>query len=224
MYDIYIMPNSARDSFNRRRNDAGAAAIKKARGVEPRAFVQPVFGELLADGGGALGLLDDAGRLAAQVAQVIELGAAHLAAAYHLDRVDHGRHHGEHTFHAFAIGDFADREALIEPGAGTPDADAFIGLHARAVAFHHLDVDDHGVARSEVRNILAGGHFFELLFFELLNEVHRKSPSAARSRGEMRAGSANVGLSCADLALVYGKGGPLSPFGGAFWRFLTLVF
>src|SRR5882724_4977195 len=147
--------------------------------------------KLLADGGGSLRairlLLDDAGRLAAQTAQVIQLGAAHLAAAHHGDRVDHRRHHGEHAFHAFAVGDLAHRKALIESAAGAADADALIGLHARAVAFDHLDVDDHGVARSEFRNGLAGRQFIELLFFELLNEVHRKSPSAARpSRKERR--------------------------------------
>src|SRR5260370_31067418 len=103
--------------------------------------------ELPADGGGAvLLLLDDAGRLAAQIAQVIQLGAAHLAAAHHRDRVDHRRHHGEYAFHAFAVGNLANREALIEPAAGAADADTFIGLHARTVAFDDLDVDDHGVA------------------------------------------------------------------------------
>src|ERR1700686_4686335 len=50
------------------------------------------------------------------------------------------------------------------------------------------------------------------------------SPSAARPSREMRAGCASVGLSCADLALVYGKGGPLSPFRRVFWRFLAAAF
>src|SRR5205085_11444105 len=63
--------------------------------------------------------------------------------------------------------------AFVEPGTGSADADTFIGLHAGAIAFHHLDVDDQGVARSEFRNCLAGGQLFELLFFQLLNEVHR---------------------------------------------------
>src|SRR5262249_49479840 len=135
---------------------------------------------LLADGGGAVLLLDDAGRLAAQIAQVIELGAAHLAAAHHLDRVDHRRQHGEHALHALAIGDLAHPHALVDAAAGPADAHAFIGLHAGAIAFDHLDVDDHGVARRETRNLLAGGKLVELLFLELLNEVHWKSPSAAR--------------------------------------------
>src|SRR5258705_10886049 len=154
---------------------------QKSAGLSPRFLLKFRCGrELLADGGGAILLLDDAGRLAAQVAQVIQLGAAHLAAAHHLDRIDHRRHHREDAFHAFGVGNLAHRETLVEPAAGAADADAFIRLHARAVALDHLDVDDHGVARPEFRNLLAGGQFFELLFFELLNEVHRESPSAAR--------------------------------------------
>src|SRR6185369_2543154 len=124
----------------------------KKRGAKPRAFGHTQRRvELLADGGLAVLLLDDAGRLAAQLAQVIQLSATHLAAAHHLDRVDHRRHHREHAFHAFAVGDLADGEALVEPAAGTADADAFIGLHAGALAFDHLDVDDHGVAGAEFR-------------------------------------------------------------------------
>src|SRR4029078_9393379 len=148
---------------------------KKSAGQNPALFAAPLRVNLLADGGSALGLLfDDSGRLAAQVAQVIQLGATHLAAAHHGDRVDHRRHHGEYALDAFAVGNLANGEALVEPAAGAADADAFIGLHARAVAFDHLDVDDHGVARSELRNNLAGGQPVELLFFELLNEVHQK--------------------------------------------------
>src|SRR5262245_59376469 len=160
---------------------ARLAAATKKRGVFPRFSAnRSCWRRLLADGGGAVLLLDDAGRLAAQVAQVIELRAAHLAAAYDLDRVDHRRHHREHALDAFAVGDLAHREALVEPTARAADANPFIGLHAGAVAFDHLDVDDHGIAGREFRNLLAGRQFVELLFLELLNEVHWKSPSAAR--------------------------------------------
>src|SRR5258707_5904386 len=127
--------------------------------------------KLLADGRSALGLYDDAGRLAAQVAQVIQLGATHLAAAHNLDRVDHRRHHREYALDAFAVGDLANGEALVEPAAGTADADAFIGLHAGALAFDHLDVDDHGIAGTKLPDRLGGGEPVELLFFELLNQV-----------------------------------------------------
>src|SRR5258708_643846 len=195
---------------------------QKSAGLSPRFSSNSLRGELLADrcGLGALRLLDDAGRLAAQIAQVIQLGAAYLAAAHHLDRVDHRRHHGEYALHAFAVGNLAHRKTLVEPAAGAADADALIGLYARAIAFDHLDVDDHGVAGSEFRNLLAGGQFFELLFFELLNEVHRKISIG----GAPGAGCASVRLSChcPDLALVYGKDRALSPVCRAFRAFLAL--
>src|ERR1043166_4570078 len=127
-------------------------------------------------------LLDDAGRLAAPAAQVIELGAAHLAAAHHLDRVDHRRIEREHALDAFAVGNLTHGEVLVEPAAGAADAHALVGLHAAAVTLHHLDVDEQRVARCEVGDILAGGEFGDLLLLELLDEVHGKSPS--RRRGD----------------------------------------
>ena len=36
----------------------------------------------------------------------------------------------------------------------------------------HLDVDDHGVARLEIRDVLAGGELVALLLLDLLNDVH----------------------------------------------------
>src|SRR5215467_927387 len=116
--------------------------------------------------------LEDAGRLAAPSAQVIELGAAHLAAAHDLDRVDHRRIDREHALHALAVGDLAHREVLVEAVAGAPDTDALIGLDAGALALDHLDVHQDGVARLEVGDLLAGGQLGHLLFFEFLNEVH----------------------------------------------------
>ena len=46
-------------------------------------------------------------------------------------------------------------------------------------ALDHLDVDEDGVAGLKVGNLLAGGKLFDLLFFELLNEIHGNSPLAA---------------------------------------------
>src|SRR3954463_12169614 len=101
--------------------------------------------------------LGDTRRLAAQVAQIIQLGAAHLAAAHELDRVDHRRVQREHALHAFAIRNLADREALVDPAARTADADALVSLNTGALAFDNLDVDDDGVARFEVGNLASGG-------------------------------------------------------------------
>src|SRR4051794_36713535 len=92
--------------------------------------------------------LADAGRLAAQATQVIELGAPDLAAPHHLDRIDHRRIQRKDALDAFAIRNLAHREILVEAAAGTADAHALIGLHARALALDHLDVDDDGIART----------------------------------------------------------------------------
>src|SRR5271166_1407556 len=96
---------------------------------------------LLGDGGG-LGALGDARRLAAAVAQVVELGASDLAAAQHLNRVDHRRIDRKNALHALAVGNLADREVLVEAVAAARDAYAFVSLDAGALALSDLDVDD----------------------------------------------------------------------------------
>ena len=116
--------------------------------------------------------LGDAGRLAAAAAQIIELGAAHLAAAHDLDRVDHRRIEREHALDAFAVGNLAHREILVEAGAGAADADAFIGLHAALFALDDLDVDDERIARLEIGDFLAGGELRHLFVFDFFEQVH----------------------------------------------------
>src|SRR5262249_39072523 len=117
---------------------------------------------------GVLLLLSDTRRLAAPAAQVIELRATHLAAAHDLDRVDQRRVEREHALDALTVGDLAHREALIDAAARARDAHALIGLHAGALAFDHLHVDDQRVARPEVGDFLVGGQFGDLLLLELL--------------------------------------------------------
>src|SRR5579862_2182911 len=60
--------------------------------------------------------LGDARRFAPAAAQVIELGAAHVAAAHHLDRGDARRMQWEDALDAFAVGDLAQREVRVDPG------------------------------------------------------------------------------------------------------------
>src|SRR5947209_2732487 len=138
-------------------------------------------------------LLGDARLLAAQTAQIIELGAAHLAAAHDLDRVDHRRIEREHALDALAVGNLPHGEALVDAAAGARDAHTLVGLHARALALDHLDVDDHGVARSKVRNLLAGGQLGDLLLLDLLQKVHGDSPAAAPRAGRS-GGRGQLGL------------------------------
>src|SRR5262245_48661320 len=125
-------------------------------------------------------LLADARGLAAATAQVIELGAAHLAAAHDLDRVDHGRIERKDALHTLAVGNLAHGEILVEARARAADANALIGLDAGALALDHLDVDEDGVARREIRDLLARGKLGNLLFLELVNQIHGNSPAAAR--------------------------------------------
>src|SRR6266508_1563684 len=124
-------------------------------------------------------LLADARGFAAATAQIIKLRAPYLAAAHELDRVDHRRIERKHALHAFAVGNLAHREILVQARARAPDANALIGLDARALALHNLDVDEDGVARRKIRDLLAGGKLGDLLFLELLNQIHGNSPSAA---------------------------------------------
>src|SRR4029077_929684 len=127
---------------------------------------------LLARLGGVILPLDDAGGLAAAAAQIIELGAAHLAAAHDLDGIDHRRIEREHALDAFAVGDFPHREILVQAGAGAADADALIGLHAALFAFDDLDVDDDRIARLEIGYFLAGGELLHLFVFDFFEQIH----------------------------------------------------
>src|SRR5262249_30266759 len=129
--------------------------------------------------GAVILLLADPRGFAAATAQIIELGASDLAAAHELDRVDHRRIQRKHALHAFAVGNLAHGETLVEARPRTGDANAFIGLDARALALDHLDVDEDGIARRKIRDLLAGGKLCDLLFLELLNQIHGNSPSAA---------------------------------------------
>src|SRR5579871_5448888 len=109
----------------------------------------------------------DAGRFAFQPTQVVELGTAHFAAALDRDGIDRRAVRLEHALHARAVRDLAHGESRVEAGILLRDAHAFVGLHALAVAFLHLDVDDDRVAGPEFGQL--AGH---LLGFELLEDVH----------------------------------------------------
>ena len=157
---VLHLPRSVRPSLDPERDRfSGSRAAYSAAGGSGFLGLGGGLGFLLRRlarglGGGQFHLLGDARRLAAAIAQIIELGAAHLAAADHLDRVDVRRIDREDALDALAVGNLADGEALVEAAAGPRDADAFIGLHAGALAFLDLDVDDDRVARLEFRDRL----------------------------------------------------------------------
>src|SRR5699024_7252559 len=100
-----------------------------------------------------LALLADARLLAAQIAQVVEFGTAHIAAADQFDAVDHGAVHGEDALDAHLEADLADREGLAHPGPLTADDDPLEHLDTGAVALGDVDMHLHGVARGELGDV-----------------------------------------------------------------------
>src|SRR5690606_27638623 len=111
-------------------------------------------------------------RLAATIAQVVELGATDLAAANDFDAFDERRVNREYALDAFAVGDLANGEALVDAAARTGDADAFLGLYAGTGAFANADVDADGVAGFEFRQLALGFDLGGLFGFQLLDNVH----------------------------------------------------
>src|SRR5262249_46762941 len=93
-------------------------------------------------------------------------------AAHDLARVDHRRIEREDALAAFAVRDLPHREVLVQAASGAADANALIGLHAAALAFDDLDVDDKRIARLEIGDFLTGRQLRHLFVFDLLKQVH----------------------------------------------------
>lgn len=110
--------------------------------------------------------LFDAGALAAEFAQIVQLGAADAAEALDFDLGDAGAVKGENPLHADAVADLADGEAFADAAVLAGDDDAFEGLKTLAGAFLDLDGNAHGVAGAE------GGDFALRLHVFLLNEFY----------------------------------------------------
>ena len=81
----------------------------------------------------------------------------------------------EDALDALAIGNLADGEALVQPAAVARDHNAFIGLNARALAFLHLDVDDHRISRPKLGDFLALDKLGGMFRLELLDNVHNEN-------------------------------------------------
>src|SRR3954468_501080 len=98
-------------------------------------------------------LLLDLGGLAAEFAQVVQLGPADVTAPGHLDLGDVRGVHREGALDADVVGDLADREGLADAAALAADDHAQELLDPGARALDDADVDIHGVARPEVRDV-----------------------------------------------------------------------
>src|SRR5690606_18843107 len=115
---------------------------------------------------GASALLD-AGGLASQISQVIELGAPHLAAAHHLDLLDARRIDQERSLDADAVrGDAAHGEVLVHTAGAAADDHALEDLDSLAISFDDLRMHANGVASAELRK-----KCLQLLLLELLNDL-----------------------------------------------------
>src|ERR1700709_2443204 len=87
-----------------------------------------------------LELLADACRLARTRAEVVQLGATHVALALDLDRGEQRRIRLEGALDAFAARDLAYRERRIEAAVALGDDHALICLHPLALAFDDAHV------------------------------------------------------------------------------------
>src|SRR5664279_2678746 len=86
-------------------------------------------------------LLLDLGSLAAQRAQVVELGPTHVTSGHDLDPVDNRGVNREGPLDADPEAHLSYRERLPNAAAGTADHDALEDLNAGARSLNHLDVN-----------------------------------------------------------------------------------
>src|SRR5215210_2340207 len=98
-------------------------------------------------------LLADAGLLAHLLAQVVELGAIDVPDRHHLDLLDLRRVHGKRSLDADPERLLAHGERLANAGALALDHDALEDLDPRALSLDHAEMDAHGVARLELRDV-----------------------------------------------------------------------
>src|SRR5580698_7309355 len=84
-----------------------------------------------------------------QSTQVIELGAADLASAHHVDFIDDGGAQRKNALNAVAEADLADRYGLAHACILAGEHCAFKNLNALFFAFLDLDVNLDGVAGTE---------------------------------------------------------------------------
>ena len=97
----------------------------------------------------------DAGRLAGEVAQVVELRATDAATADDRDGGDHRAVRREDALDTDSARDLADRERFADATAAAGDAHTFERLEALLVTFFDADVDANRVTGAEGRNISA---------------------------------------------------------------------
>src|SRR5262245_57906909 len=94
--------------------------------------------------------------LAGPFTQIIEFGAAYLAARYNVDLINAGRVQGEDPLHADAVGDFSDSEGRTVAFAGKSDDDSLENLSPLFFALYHFHVNPNGLTLSQGRDLFLG--------------------------------------------------------------------
>src|SRR5262245_6584516 len=100
--------------------------------------------------------------LAGPFTQIIEFGAAYLAARHNVDLIDAGRVQGEDPLHADAVGDFSASEGRTVAFARESDDDSVENLSPLLFAFHHVHLNPNRLTRSQCGDLFLGLFRFNL--------------------------------------------------------------
>ena len=101
-------------------------------------------------------LLLDTGSLTRELAQIVQLGATHLAVLVHLDAVNVGRLQGEDTLHAHGTRHLTNGETLLLTMTADLDDHATIELNTLLSTLDNFVTNSNSVARCELFKLLAG--------------------------------------------------------------------
>lgn len=116
---------------------------------------------------GLLGLLDLHGLLADPATKVVQLRTPDFALLNDFNFSDLGGMNRENTFHAFAIGDFANCKGLVDTNAVPGKNDPLIDLNTFFAAFNDPRMDFDGVSGTEIRHIA-----LQLFALDFVDDVH----------------------------------------------------
>src|SRR5450631_116975 len=143
-------------------------------------------GRAASAGGRHVALLLDLGSLAAQVAQVVQLGAPHVAAGHDLDLLDDRAVQREGALDANAEADLANRVGLADATTVTTDHHTLEDLNARARALNDLDVNLDVVAGAECRDVIAQAGLVDVVELVHVRFAFSSAPQVAHGSGARR--------------------------------------
>src|SRR5665811_2156270 len=133
----------------------------------------------VASAGGHVALLLDLGSLTAQVAQVVQLGAPHVATGHDLDLLDDRAVQREGALDANTEADLANRVGLADATTVTTDDHTLEDLDARARAFNDLDVNLDVVTGAECRDVIAQADLVDVVELVHVRFAFSSAPQVA---------------------------------------------